>query len=163
MSQPAEAVWKQQLQRLLYNLLSWFFQRCYSLDCYVFVVRFHCFHPVTESVSDDGLWSSMFIKFDCYCKIGTLCKSVCEHSFFLFQQNSCFSLPFIAIEKFFSPTRITYASVSDIKSMNSNADTPWTFPKRLLGFISPDYRSRISKKGWDFFFLLKNFSSRKRT
>ena len=97
----------------------------------------------------------MFIKFVCHCKTGALCELVCEHLFFLFQQNSCFSPSFIATENFFSPTRITYASVSDIKNMNSTADTPWTFPKLLLAFISPDYRSRISKKGWNFFFFLK--------
>ena len=63
---------------------------------------------------------------------------------------------------FFPTTRLTYASVSDFKSMLSIAHIPWTFPKRLLAFISPHYRRPISKKGWNFFFLLNKNSSRKR-
>ena len=86
---------------------------------------------------------------------------VCEELFFVFQQYSCFSLRFIGIEKFFWLSRISYASVINIKSMNNVADTPWTFPKRILAFSAPDYKSRISKKGWNFFFFLsKNFTKK---
>ena len=123
---------------------------------------FSFFHPVTKSVSVDCFLVPLVLKFDCYCKIGTLCELVCEQLFSLFQQNSCVSLRFIGIEKLFALTCIAYASARDIKSMNSNADTLWTFSKRLLAFNSPDYRSRISKKGWNFFFFLKKFSSRER-
>ena len=108
-----------------------------------FFVRFQFFSPGNESVSVDGLWAPLFLNFVCLCKVGTICGLVCEQLFFLFQQNSCFSLSSIGIEKFFALTRITCARVSDIKSMHSVADTPWIFPKRLLAFFSPDYRSRI--------------------
>ena len=118
------------------------------------------YHPITNSISVDGFWAPILHKFVCFCKIGTLCELVCEHLFF-FQQNSCFSLSFIGNENFFASTRITYANVSK-KSMNSFAHNPWTFPKHLLAFISPDYRSRISKKCLDFsFFLNKNFFTKK--
>ena len=158
LSQPAENVWKQQLQR--FDLLYWVFQRCYSLVSYIFFSSVSSFYqPVTKSVSVDGLWATIFLKFVCYYKIGTFCELVCEQLFFLFQQNSCFSFSFIDIEKFFALTRITYASVSDIESMNSVAHTSWTFPKRLLALLFPDHRSRISKKF--FLFLEKIFFTKK--
>ena len=154
MSQPAEAVWKQQLQRFV--LLGWVFQRCYSLDSYIFFVRFQFLSPGNEV---SFCWWFVVSQYSsnsfAISKNGTLCELVCEHLFFLFEQNSCFSLSSIAIEKFFSSTRITCASVSDVRSMNSFADTPCTFPKHLLAFISPNYRSRISKEGWIFLFILK--------
>ena len=43
MSQPAEIVWKQQLQRV--DLLCWVFQRCYSPVSYNFFVRFQFLSP----------------------------------------------------------------------------------------------------------------------
>ena len=113
------------------------------------------FSPGNESVSVDGFWDPLFLKFVCHCRIGTLCELLCEQLFFLFQQNSCFSLSFIDSEKIFALTHITYASVNDVKSKNSVADTPCIFPKILLTFVSPDYRSRNGKKGWNFFFSLK--------
>ena len=150
-SQPAETVWKQQLQR--FDLLSWVFQRCYSLTSYIFSPVSSFYHLVTKAVSVDGLWFPMFLKFVWYCKIGTFCELVCEHLFFLFQKKPCFSLSFFSIQNLFAPTRITYASVTDIKSMKIFDETPWTFSKRLLAFISPVYRSRNSQKSWNFLFL----------
>ena len=160
MTKPAEAVWKQQLQR--FDLLRWVFQRCYSLVSYIFLSVSGFYHWVTKSVCGDGFWAPMFLNFFCYCKNGTLCELVCRHLFFLFHQNSCFSFSFNDLEKFFAPTHIIYASVSDIKSMNSVAYTPWAFPKRPLALIPPDHMSRISKKVWNFFLCLKKVSSRKR-
>ena len=84
----------------------------------------------------------MFLNIVCYCKIGTLCELVCEQMFFFIQQNFYFSLFLIGIEKFFAPTRIIFASVSDIKSINSIANNLWILPQRLLAFISPNY-SRV--------------------
>ena len=130
-----------------------FFCSFFGLNFFSSVSSF--FHPVTKSVSVDCFMVPLVLKLVCYCKIGTFSELVCEQLFFLFQQKSCFSLLFIGIEKFFALTRIAYDSVSDIKSKNSNAVTPWTFPKRLLAFISPDYRSRISKQGWNFLFSCK--------
>ena len=115
------------------------------------------FSPGNGSVSVDDLCARLFLKFVCYCKKCTLVELVCEQLFFLFQQNSCFSSTFIGIEKLFALTRITYASASDIKSMNSVADTPWTFPKRLLPFLSMDYRSQTSKNGLNFFLFLEKY------
>ena len=89
--------------------------------------------------------------------IVTFCDLVCKHLFFPFQRKICFSLYFIGIENFFAPTCETSASVSDTKSTNSKADTPWIFPKRLLLFVFPDYRSRISKKNATFSFSWKTF------
>ena len=155
MSQQTETVQKQQLQR--FGQLGWVFQRCYCLISHSFFVRFQFFSPGNESVSVDDLCARLFLKFVCYCKKGTLGELVCEQLFFLFQQNSCFSLSFIGIEKLFAITRITYASASDIKSMNSVADTLWTFPKRLLPFLSTDYRSQTSKNGWNFFLFLEKY------
>ena len=161
MSEPTQTVWKQQLQ--IYDQLGWVFQRCYSLVSYFFFVRFHLyFQPVTKSFSVDGLRAPLFLKFVRFCKIGTLCQLVCERLFFLFQQNSCFSLSFIDIEIYSTLARIPYSSVSDIKNKNSISDTPWTVTKYPLAFISPDYRSRISKKGWNLlFFLKKKFFTKK--
>ena len=160
LSTSAETVIKQQLQTWPTRLS--FPKVLQPRLLHFFFVRFQFFfHPVTKSVSVDGLWAPLFLKFVCCCKIGTLCELVCEQLFFLFQQNSCFSLSLIGLENFFALTRITYASVSDIKSMNSIADTPWTFPKRLLSFISPVYRSRISKKAWNFFPEKKIFFTKK--
>ena len=130
-----------------------FFCSFFGLNFFSSVSSF--FYPVTKSVSVDCFMVPLVLKLVCYCKIGTFCELVYEQLFFPFQQKSCFSLLFIGIEKFFALTRIVYASVSDIKSKNINAVTPWTFPKRLLAFISPDYRSRISKKGWNFLFSCK--------
>ena len=122
------------------------------------------YQPETKSVSVDGLWDQTFLKFVCYCQIGTFYELLFEQMFFLFQQKSCFSLTFIGIENTFAPTSITLATASDIKSINSFADTPWIFTKPLLAFTSPDYRSRISKKGWNFlFFVEKNFLHERRT
>ena len=45
-SQPAEAGWRQQLQR--FDLLGWVFQRCYSIDCYIFFVHFQFLSPGNE-------------------------------------------------------------------------------------------------------------------
>ena len=101
---------------------------------------FPVFFTRNESVSPNRLWAPLFLKLVCYCKIGRLCELICDQLFFLFQQNSCFSLSFIGIEKLFALTRITYANLSDMKSMNSVADTPWSFPKHLLAFLSPDHR-----------------------
>ena len=41
--------------------------------------------------------------------------------------------------------------------MNSVADTPWTFPKRLLPFLSTDYRSQTSKNELNFFLFLEKY------
>ena len=120
------------------------------------------YHLVKKSFSVDGFSDPMFYKFVCFCRNGTLCELVCEHLFFLFPQKSCSSVSFIVIENIFAPTRILSASVIDIKFMNSIADTPWIFLKRPPAFISPDYRSRISQKNWNFFFLLKKFSLTKK-
>ena len=93
-----------------------------------------------------------------YALWGSLWASV----FLFFQQKSWFSLSFIGIESLFAPTRKTSASVCDIESMNSFADTRWIFPKPLLAFIYPDYRSWISKKGWNFFYFRKKIFLRKK-
>ena len=163
MSQPAETVWNKQLQR--FDQLGWVFQKGATASFRTFLFfRFQYFSPRNELVSVDGLWAPLFLKFVCYCKVGALCELVCEQLFFHFQQNSCFSLSFIGIEKLLALTRITYASVSDIERKKIDPDTPWTFPKRLLSSFSPDYRSRISKKGWNFYFFLKKiFFTKKRT
>ena len=45
--------------------------------------------------------------------------------------------------------------------MNSIISAPRILPKRLLAFISLHYRSRISKKSWNFFFSRGKISSEK--
>ena len=151
MSQPAETVWKQQLQR--FDQRSWVFQRCYSLVSDISSSISSFCHLVTKSISVDDLWAPLFFSFVSYCQNGALCLIVWEHLFFLFQQKSCFQLSFIGTDIIFARTRITSAIVSDIKSMHSIADTTWIFPKRFLAFIFPDYRSRNSRKGCNFFFF----------
>ena len=121
------------------------------------------FHTVTKSFSADGFWAPLFLLFVCYCKTGTLRELVCEHLFFLSQQSSCFSISFIGIESFFSLTRITYPSVSDIKSIKSSADNPWTFPKRLLPLISFITEVKRQEKLKLFLFPQKSFLHEKRT
>ena len=130
-----------------------FFCSFFGLNFFSSVSSF--FYPVTKSVSVD-------------CFMLSTCPQTClllQNWYVLWVSlwTIVFSLSakillfftFIGIEKFFALTRIVYASVSDIKSKNINAVTPWTFPKRLLAFISPDYRSRFSKKGWNFLFSCK--------
>ena len=68
---------------------------------------------------------------------------------FLFQKNYCFSSSFIGIENNYAPARITFASVTDIKSNKFYAEYPWIFLKRLRAFIYPAFSSPISKKGWN--------------
>ena len=120
------------------------------------------FHPVTKSVSVDGLWALFFLKPVCYCKTGTLCELVCEQLFFLFQQNCCFSLSFIGIENFFALLLKTDASVSDIKSRNSIADTPWTFPNVFWHSFLPITEVKSAREAETFSFSWKKYSSRKR-
>ena len=152
MSQPAETVWKQQLQR--FDLLGWVFQKSYSLVSYIFFSSVSSFyHPVLKSVSLDGLWAPMLFK--CVCKIGTLFELVRAQLFFLFRQNSCFSLSFIGSELFSTPTRKIYASVSDIRIWKVLQILRGPSPTRLLALNSPDYRRRTSKKALNFFFFLK--------
>ena len=155
MSQPAQTVWKQQLQR--FDLLRWVFRRCYSLVSCIFFARFQ-FSPSGNKVFFCGWFVGpnlphIFL----FLLIVTFWNLVCKHLFFPFQQKFRFSLYFIGIENIFAPTCETSASVSDTKSTNSIADTPWICPGRLLPFAFPDYRNRISKKTETFSFSWKTF------
>ena len=163
MSQPAETIWKQQLQG--FDPLGWVFRSCYSLVFYNFFSSVSQFLSPCKDVSFRWWFVGPNVpQFCLLLKPGSIWELVCESVQLLplVQRNSCFSLSFKRIENFFSPTRVTYPSVSHVKSSNSIAHISWNFPKRLLAFISPDYRSRVSKKGWNFFFSVKKKIVRKK-
>ena len=160
MSQPAQTVQKQQMQK--FDLLGWVFQRCYSLLSSNFFVNFQFLSPGNEVrfcwrfVGPNVLQFSLLLqnRYALWVSLWTIV--------FLSPQNSCFSLSGVGLGIFFALTGITYASISDIKSMKSIADTPLLFPNVFWHSFLLITGVELARKTETFNFPWKKFSSWKR-